>query len=548
MGGKEAAIADRAPPEASGEVRQSSVDRQARWAAVVFAVYIGVAFVALLYITRRMWFYADDWAWLTRRLDGNGLFKPYYQHWITLPLLVYHVLYWAFGANYLPYKLCTIGLHLALAVLLRVIMRRAGVNPWLATVAAGTFVLFGPGHEGIMVSVQMSLVGSVVFGTCHLLSADHDGPFSRLDALGIAFGALGLISSGVGTIMVVIVGISVFIRRGWRMALLHVVPLALLNVVWYAAERRYMSHRHTPHPFQEAIRWNITGQRAVFSALGGGYGVVAILLGGMLVVGLVLAWRPLSLPEFRRQAAVPAAMLIGGPVFFSLISVQRGYLARYETTSRFVGLAAALALPALAIAADALVREWRNATPIVVALLVVGIPANIGKFPAEGNFPKGFFEHDKAMLLGAAYSPLGPKVPGTLQPYNQLFHAPDVTMDFLLAARRAGRLPSPPRLTAAERDELQVRLGVEQVAADIPTTVKCAPYYAPLVLRPAQGAVYVVDSYVSINYGEHVATGLTGPVYFDPASGRILHILVPGLQLTVANAYGPTRPFSFCTG
>jgi hypothetical protein len=38
---------------------------------------------------------------------------------------------------------------------------------------------------------------------------------------------------------------------------------------------------------------------------------------------------------------------------------------------------AALSLPAIAVAADALVRRWRVIAPVAVALLLVGIPGNV---------------------------------------------------------------------------------------------------------------------------------------------------------------------------
>jgi len=516
-----------------------------RGAATAFGVDIAASLFVLVHVGRHMWFYEDDWTWIQRRLNVAGLFYPFFQHWITVPLLVYHLLYWLFGINYLPYQLCTIMLHLALAILMRAVMRRAGVGPWIATVFAGAFVLFGAGHEGIMVSVQMSLVGSAVFGTCQLLCADHDGPFDKRDALGLVFGLLALMSSGIGTIMVVIVGLAVLIRRGWQMALLDTVPLVIVNAVWFVAERHHEASRHPRNYATGAIRWIITGERTVFVDIGA-YRVVAIGLGVLLVVGLALAWGRLPAADLRRRAAAPAALLLGGPVLFALISIQRGYLTGYETESRFANLAAAFSLPALAIAADAVARRWRALAPVVIALLFVGLVANVGRFPPESNFPVGFFRHDKAMLLGAAYSPLAAGTPRGLQPYAQLFHARGLTMGFLVDARRAGRLPPPPHLTQADQNELLVRLGVEQLHAAVPADVTCRAYYRPVVLHPKVGAVYALNSGVAINYGVDTVDTAHADL-FDPGEGKLLRILLPNLQLTLHNIYDPTYPFAFCS-
>ncbi len=521
-------------------------DRNARLATLAFAAYTGVSFFVLLHIGRRMWFYEDDWSFLRRRMNWSGLFQPFFQHWITAPLLLYHLFYRAFGANYLPFEIAIVAAHLALAVLLRVVMRRAGVSPWLATVAAGAFVLFGPGHEGVMVSVQITLVGSALFGIGQLLCADHDGPFMRRDAVGLVLGALGVMSSGIGTIMILIVGIGVLIRRGWRMALVHTVPLVALDVLWYTIEGQWTSGRHSHSVLGDAVRWNISGERAVFAALGG-YAVVGVALGVMLVVGLVLAWRPLASSEFRRRAAAPAALLAGGPVLFTLTSIQRGYLPNYETTSRFINLAAAFVLPALAVAADAVARRWRATTLLVAMLFLVGAVLNAGRFPPESNFPSGFFEHDKAMLLGAAYSPLAEGTPRDLQPYAQLFHARGVTMGFLVDARKSGRLPRPPRLSTADQQELLVRLGVEQMHGPGPSNARCKAYYQPLVLAPVPGTVYVLQSYVAVHYGDRVGDYSRNAVLFEPSEGTVLKVLAPGLKLTVSNVYDPKFPFTFCS-
>lgn len=94
-------------------------------------------------------------------------------------------MYSVFGLReYWPYQLIVISLHLTVAVLLRVVMRRAGVGPWLATICAGVFVLFGPGEDNILWAFQIGFAGALVLGIVQLLLADHDGPFNRRDWAG----------------------------------------------------------------------------------------------------------------------------------------------------------------------------------------------------------------------------------------------------------------------------------------------------------------------------------------------------------------------------
>src|SRR4029078_6788207 len=96
-----------------------------------------------------------------------------------------------------PYQAVLVALHLTAATLLRRIMRRAGVGPWIASAAALLFLCLGSGRQNIVWAFQIGFVGSLVFGLAHLILADHDGPLDRRDWFGIAFGLLGLLRSGV---------------------------------------------------------------------------------------------------------------------------------------------------------------------------------------------------------------------------------------------------------------------------------------------------------------------------------------------------------------
>jgi hypothetical protein len=523
-----------------------AADRSRRAALVAFVAFLGVSFFVLLWIGRNVWYYQDDWSILLRDIGTpSGLLRPFNQsHWLTLPLIAYHGLFWAFGLNYLPYQITIIVLNLVLATLLRLLMRRAGVGPWIATIAAGSFVL-GPAYEAKLFAIQMSLVGSAVFGVCHLLCADHDGRFDRRDIVGLVFGTLALMTSGVGAVMIAVVGAAVLIRRGWRLALLHTVPLAAINLAWYASQRTEISS--TPgSSATSAPHWIVSGERAAFQAFGGSR-LAALAFLVLLVFGLVLAWRPLPARDFRRQAAAPVALLLGGPILFALTSASRSALPDYEKSSKFVNLAVAFALPAIAVAADAVARRWRRLAPAVGLALLIPILANLGTFSAESSFPSAFFRHEKAVMLGAAYSPLASDVPRDLQPNTGLYHAPGVTMGFLDDARRAGRLPPRPKLTQHTSEELRVRLGIEQTRDATPDGYECyRQHNRPLTLRPPDGARYVLASAVAVNWGATVRQSHDGQVLFLPQSGTVLKINAPDLEITIANAHAPSLPFSFC--
>jgi len=396
--------------------------------------------------------------------------------------------------------------------------------------------------------VQISMVGSLLLGIGHLLCADHDGPFTRRDAAGLVCGGLALMASGIGTIMAIIVGFAVLFRRGWRTAALHTAPLAVMYGAWYEAERNWLSVPLPNNPLKYAVRWNMTGERGVFVAMGN-YRGVAIALAVLLVVGLVIAWRPLEVAELRKRASAPAALLLGAPTLFAIVSTQRYWAGNVAATSRYVSMATAFTLPALAIAAQAVARRWRRITPVVGLLIVSAVPANIGKLRDPLSARR--FAYEKQITLGIAYSPLIDHVSRDLQPQLARTREMDLSVGFLIDARNSGRLPAPPALTPSRRDEIVVRLGVEQRDAAPPSHVNCRRYAHTLVLHPAKGAVYVIKGLESVAIAYRPPRGTAaGAVDFAPLKGRLLVIQVRGLELHVAPATfaarSVVRPFTLC--
>jgi hypothetical protein len=356
------------------------MDQSARVALLVFVLVTAVALGLYLGFGQRQSFFLDDWDFLAHRDGGDlgDLLRPHNEHWSTLPILVYRGLWGLFGVRtYLPYQLLLVLLHLTAAGLLRAVMRRACVGPWIATAAAALFLLFGAGYENVVWAFQIGFVGSLVLGLTQLLLADHDGPLDRRDWFGLLAGFVGLLCSGLAVTMTIVVGLAMLLRRGWRVALFHAAPLAVVYVLWWASKARdaYTSPRRALGP---VIRFVRTGLGATFDAMGQLPGA-GIALGVLLVVGLALAWRDLDRAELRRRAAVPGAMLAGTIVFLVISGVGRStsFGPDFARSSRYLHLVAALALPAIAVAAQAVAQRWRMLAPAVVVLLLVGIPGNL---------------------------------------------------------------------------------------------------------------------------------------------------------------------------
>jgi hypothetical protein len=407
---------------------------------------------------RSQWFWLDEWDFLAGRkaTSLNDLFRPHAQHWSTLPILLYRALFNVFGVRtYLPYQLPVIVLHLVVAGLLRTIVRRLCVNPWIATATAGLFALFGAANENIVWAFQVAWQMSLVFGFVHLILADHDGPLSKRDFWGLAVGTVALMCSGLAVTMTLVVGLAVLLRRGPRPALFHTLPLAAIYAIWLVAIGR-QGYDGLDMSAVSTASFAARGYMATFDALGQipFYGWV---IGGILVFGLVIAWYPLPIASLRKQAPIPIAGLVGAIAFYTLSGLGRANRVLYNSygAGRYMHVAAALTLPALAVAADAIVRRWRAALPLIVVALLVGIPGNIDDL---ANRDKGFgvFHLGGKDVLAMAHVPALYEVSSDLRPWPEYYV--DVTVGWLRANARAGRIPRPDQLTPTAVDGASLQL------------------------------------------------------------------------------------------
>jgi hypothetical protein len=523
------------------------VTRSARLALLTFAAVEAAAVPLWLVLARSRWFFSDEWDFLAGRRAGDlgDLFRPHNEHWSTLPILAYRLLWWLVGLrSYLPYVALLVLLHVTAAALLRVVMRRAGVDPWIATAAASAFALFGAGYQNIIWAFQIGFTGALVFGLTHLLLADHDGPIDRRDWLGCLAGLAALLCSGVGVTMVVIVGVATLVRRGWRVAVLHVVPLALVYVAWWAIIGN-VPLGHGRVSLVELARFVRNGVQGVFGALGQLTGV-GLALGVLLVVGLALAWAPLSGAQFRRRAAAPGAMLLGMIVFLGISGVGRiGFLgSEYARASRYLHLSAALTLPAVAVAADAVARRWRLLLPVVLLLLIVGIPGNIQVLADYTHDQKQAQSDYRELMLAFPRIPAARQVPRTVRPERSTFDSrASVTIGWLLDGVASGRIPNPGKITPALAAANTFRLAFLQTGT-ASRRKECQTISRPITRHLEKGEAISIRGWnlrVTSAAGASAGTSLV----LDPEDGSSLMDVYGPLTVHLG-ANSPFFPVTIC--
>lgn len=527
-GDAEASTPGRSPPSIERHTERG--DGQARPALLAFLAVVAAGLIAYVVLGGQRWFFLDEWDLLASRDGGDlrDLLEPHNEHWSSLPILVYRAYFRLFGLRtYLPYQLTAIVLHLIAAGLLRTVMRRAGVSPWFATAASSLFVLFGSGNEDITWAFQIGFTGALVFGLTHLLLADHDGRIDWRDWLGLGAGLAALMCSGVGVTMVVVVGLAVLLRRGWRMALFHAMPLGVLFGAWWFAYGRgnYDLADPTPARIGEFIT---TGVGAAFDAMGQLPGA-GVALGALLVVGLVVAWRHIDRSEVRRGAAAPAALLAGSVVLLMISGLGRAgaFGPDFARQSRYLHLVAAFCLPALAVAANAVAVRWPPLALVGFVLLLVGIPGNIASIDDHAR-ARG----DRDLILTLAHLPAATRAPRALQPARDL--AIHGSMGWFLEGAESGRIPRADDPSARTVRNATVRLSLFQDGDELASTSRCDLISRPVLRRFEVGQVFTFRR----GWVEASAPDGFKPVPFRAENGRAVRIVNGPLDVRLAPVFG----------
>jgi hypothetical protein len=533
-------------------------DASTRWASRVFVAVVAIALPTLVFaLGDHRWFHGDDWTFIFGRSAHslNDLFRPSNSHWSTIPVLWFRLLYATVGLRaYWPYQLVVVTMHLAACCLVRALMRRSGVHPWIATAAATALVFFGAGYANVIWAFQIGFSGALAFGLGQLYLADHDGPLGRRDYIALGLGALALMSAGVGVITVATVGLAMLLTRGWKVALFHTVPLAAYYLVWAS-----ITHPDTSGPFgypslRVIWRWLMNGETGLFLALGGSL-VVAWILFGFTAVGTTWAWRQTDRAGTALRAAIPTSMLVGNVLFTVTACAGRWNLGIPAARgSRFLHIMAAFTMPAIALGATVIATQLSRlgpvgkvAVPAACVLLLLGVPPGLDDYGAP-PFNAGYYRSQKRILLNITRMPEAQQAPAHLRPIPDPFRARYEEIGYLRDAARAGKLPEGTKpLSKKTRQEFKVRLGVMQDPDSLPKfgAKPCPTVTKPLRLEPAvKGTRFRITSPVVIRTvrGDKV---LFKGVVFRPKAGTDLEIVLKGLDLEILPE-GFSRSMQLC--
>ena len=342
-------------------------------------VSLAAAFLFWAYLDRNLWFFGDEWDFLTRRgLHGAyfSIWSPHNEHWSVLPILLWRAIYsLEHLSSYWPYLLPLLLVHVAVVHLLWRRCLREGADPLVATALATLFAFLGAGAEDLVWAFQIGFLSSLLFGLLAMevldgpslpwkgrslpsplvLSAPSEktapgeaGRASLLtDVTASALALAALMCSSVGVASCAALGTFLLGRSGWRRTVVVLAAPVCAYLTWFTFAGRsgfkatgdYMS-------FSVLLRVPVFVESNLANDLGhaAGWGRLGSSLTAAVLLWVVLSFRRL----LTRHPAVLGGAL-GATVFYALAAVGRDRISATLTPSRYAYVGVAFLLPALAL-------------------------------------------------------------------------------------------------------------------------------------------------------------------------------------------------------
>lgn len=431
----------------------------------------------LLYLGRHTWFFYDEWDFIARAGGHSslGLLIPHNEHWSTIPILLYRLIYSVVGLRtYLPYLALPIVAHVVLVHLIWRCMRREGVDEWLATFLAGAVLFMGAGYQNLFWAFQIGFVGALACGFAAFLLMDvaqavdgvppstrfasFVGPRPRRFVAGQAIMVCGLMFSGLGPYVVFIATVAILIRHGWRRAVAVMTIPAAVFIAWFVAIGRFWIHDSASGLQLLSVpvyAWvGLTNAAEGFTGWTGSGPVVILGL-----AGLMLHQRNRALPH----AGFAYASALGAVLFFLVGGVGRISLgADQAQASRYVYTAVVLLIAGCGVVVTSMLGDrWANRAIALAVIALIGAQG-VGVLVLQARNWAGMEQADRARLaitdqLLRSHSVILGNANAQIDPIG----APQLTVGEVRDLERDGALPPPDHVARQRVDVLSVEQHVQ---------------------------------------------------------------------------------------
>lgn len=471
--------------------------------ALVHYASLVVAFALVAYLGRTQWFFFDEWTILAP--DAPGLLVPHVGHLSAVPV----ALTWAIRAvvgvsSYWPYWLIMLATHVVLTHLLWRVMRRASVNPWVATSLAGLLLLFGAGSENILWAFQYGFVGAMALGIGVLLIVSRP-TLGTIGTIGAAI--LALLSLATSGTSLPIFGVSILValvRIGWRRTIVVFAVPVIVYAAWFLTNPR-------PPGSVTGISTALTFipqfmARMLTGTFDGAIPVPGI---GTIILLALAAWVLLKRSTFRESSwLLPTALLVAAVIFAALSAYSR-YSSGLDTagSSRYIYFVFAMALPALGAAVTTLVGTSRPLVLVASVLILATTAYNLGTLMqaavSDGDREQGTRRQIYAALDYEQKHPADVDPAALIDPQ----WAPDLTMGDVVGMHDDGWLDAG---SYTGKDLLDALAQVATIVTPVPQTGTCTAVGGEVGADPAASVVLTVPSAATISIAARGASATTG--------------------------------------
>ena len=317
------------------------------------AVGIGalVAFATLLWLGRGLTFFADEWAVMADwSISLDSFLKPFNEHWLGVTTIVYRLLLDAFGmSSYVPYLAVLALLHVVVVIEVYVLARRTA-GPWIGALIALIVAFFGSGFENLFWAMQIGFVGAVALGLAALLTVEGRPGKGRI-VLATGLLTAGMMTSGFGIFMLVLVGLDLLLDPSRRRTVLVLAIPAGVYLGWYMIYGR-TGVATARDPFTLDAVMSVPGfvLDGVGTAFGSALGVGPLV--GRVAAFALVVW--IAVRAIRREEIPRRALACFGAIVFeyALLGLLRAQLfdtaAEYSRYAYLSGILALLGLASLA--------------------------------------------------------------------------------------------------------------------------------------------------------------------------------------------------------
>jgi hypothetical protein len=289
--------------------------------------------------------------------------------------------------------------------------------------------------------------------------------------------------------------------------------------VWFAASGHagYTRGSPTARGVEEFVS---KGLRNTYGLLGN-VAWVGSLLAVVLVAGLILA-----VVQARRSGQLPArlaplGLLVGSLLLLVITATGRAssFGSTYALQPRYAYLVAAMTLPALAVAADALTSRGRWFLPVAMALFLVGIPGNVRAFVRIEREAQRLDQETRRLVISIPMDPRAREVPRTLRPETAF--SQHLTVGWILDQAAHHELPGG-HISKAAFAVTDFRLSFDRAPGAGPSGA-CGRLLHSMAVRLKPGDVIgVFDNPLMVRSAK---IGMLVPLVFRPTDGSSVVVL-----------------------